>query len=412
MDKENRNQDSVVESDNLDHDKIKPDSGKRNRLIAFVGIALLLAALGWAYWPSGADEHAANDEESEQSEKAETPEGIILIDEKQIEASSIEIEAVQLGAASELVFPAIVASSPNAVARIDARASGVVRSVNKTLGDYVKRGETIARIESADAAGLASQVAAARARVNELSAYYNRERRLFEAKVTARQDLEAAQANLQVARSELSRAQAAAGAAGISGDGRSLAVTSPISGQITSAPVMLGSYVSAGDELFQIVNGNGLQVQVALPAADAVRIKQGDEASLELGGGGQIGGRVRSVTPALDPESRSATAIITLAGAVPGLQPGAFLQARIRPSGETNAEAISVPEAAVQTIEGREVVFVRTPNGFQATPVVTGSRSGGRLLIESGLKEGQKIATVNAFLLKAELGKEEAEHGH
>lgn len=412
MDKENRNQDSVVESDNLDHDKIKPDSGKRNRLIAFVGIALLLAALGWAYWPNGADEHAANDEESEQSEKAETPEGIILIDEKQIEASSIEIEAVQLGAASELVFPATVASSPNAVARIDARASGVVRSVNKTLGDYVKRGETIARIESADAAGLASQVAAAHARVNELSVYYNRERRLFEAKVTARQDLEAAQANLQVARSELSRAQAAAGAAGISGDGRSLAVTSPISGQITSAPVMLGSYVSAGDELFQIVNGNGLQVQVALPAADAVRIKQGDEASLELGGGGQIGGRVRSVTPALDPESRSATAIITLAGAVPGLQPGAFLQARIRPSGETNAEAISVPEAAVQTIEGREVVFVRTPNGFQATPVVTGSRSGGRLLIESGLKEGQKIATVNAFLLKAELGKEEAEHGH
>lgn len=412
MDKENRNQDSVVESDNLDHDKIKPDSGKRNRLIAFVGIALLLAALGWAYWPNGADEHAANDEESEQSEKAETPEGIILIDEKQIEVSSIEIEAVQLGAASELAFPATVASSPNAVARIDARASGVVRSVNKTLGDYVKRGETIARIESADAAGLASQVAAARARVNELSAYYNRERRLFEAKVTARQDLEAAQANLQVARSELSRAQAAAGAAGISGDGRSLAVTSPISGQITSAPVMLGSYVSAGDELFQIVNGKGLQVQVALPAADAVRIKQGDEATLELGGGGQIGGRVRSVTPALDPESRSATAIITLAGAVPGLQPGAFLQARIRPSGETNAEAISVPESAVQTIEGREVVFVRTPNGFQATPVVTGSRSGGRLLIESGLKEGQKIATVNAFLLKAELGKEEAEHGH
>lgn len=412
MDKENRNQDSVVESDNLDHDKIKPDSGKLNRLIAFVGIALLLAALGWAYWPNGADEHAANDEESEQSEKAETPEGIILIDEKQIEVSSIEIEAVQLGAASELAFPATVASSPNAVARIDARASGVVRSVNKTLGDYVKRGETIARIESADAAGLASQVAAARARVNELSAYYNRERRLFEAKVTARQDLEAAQANLQVARSELSRAQAAAGAAGISGDGRSLAVTSPISGQITSAPVMLGSYVSAGDELFQIVNGKGLQVQVALPAADAVRIKQGDEATLELGGGGQIGGRVRSVTPALDPESRSATAIITLAGAVPGLQPGAFLQARIRPSGETNAEAISVPESAVQTIEGREVVFVRTPNGFQATPVVTGSRSGGRLLIESGLKEGQKIATVNAFLLKAELGKEEAEHGH
>ena len=327
-------------------------------------------------------------------------------------ASSIEIEAVQFGAATELVFPATVAAAPSASARIDARASGVVRSVNKTLGDYVRRGEPIARIESADAAGLAAQVAAARARVNELSALYDRERRLFEANVTARQDLEAAQANLQVARSELSRAQAASAAAGVSGDGRSLAVTSPISGQITSAPIVLGSYVSAGEEMFQIVNASGLQVQVALPASDAARIRPGDEATLEFGEEREIGGRVRSITPALDPESRSATAIISLARAVPGLQPGAFLQARIRPSGETDATSISVPESAVQMVEGREVVFVRTRTGFRATPVVTGSRSGGRIVIESGLQNGQRIATENAFLLKAELGKEEAEHGH
>lgn len=382
---------------------------KRNQIIAGIGILFLVIALTWAFWPNGTAEHERHDDESEQSESIE---GLVLVDEDQITASSIKIEVVQLGAISELVFPATVATAPDAGARIDARASGVVRSVNKTLGDYVRRGESIARIESADAAGLASQVATARARVNELSALYDREKRLFDANVTARQDLEAAQANLQVARSELSRAQAAAAAAGVSGDGRSLAVTSPISGQITSVTAMLGSYVSAGDEMFQIINPNGLQVQVALPASDAARIKPGDEATLELGESREIGGRVRSVTPALDPESRSATAIISLAGAVPGLQPGAFLQARIRPSGETDAEAISVPEDAVQLIEGRAVVFVRIPNGFQAMPVVTGSRSGGRITILSGLREGQQIAAENAFLLKAELGKEEAEHGH
>jgi cobalt-zinc-cadmium efflux system membrane fusion protein len=391
---------------------------KRNQLIAIIGILVLLAVAAWAFWPGGADGHSNEEHgeeghsEEEGGKETEASEGALQISEEQIEASSIEIEAVQFGAATELVFPATVAAAPNASARIDARASGVVRSVNRTLGDYVRRGEAIARIESADAAGLASQVATARARVNELSALYDRERRLFEANVTARQDLEAAQANLQVAKSELSRAQAAASAAGVSGDGRSLAVTSPISGQITAAPIVLGSYVSAGEEMFQIVNASGLQVQVALPASDAARIKPGDEATLELGEDREIGGRVRSVTPALDPESRTATAIITLAGAVQGLQPGAFLQARIRPSGETDATAISVPEAAVQMVEGREVVFVRTQTGFQATPVVTGSRSGGRITIVSGLQEGQRIATENAFLLKAELGKEEAEHGH
>lgn len=390
----------------------------RKQLIAAIGGFVLLAVSAWAFWPGGPDappeEELAEDGQSEEGgdEETGTPEGALPIADEQIEASSIEIEAVQFGAATELVFPATVAAAPNASARIDARASGVVRSVNKTLGDYVRRGESIARIESADAAGLAAQVAAARARVNELSALFDREKQLFEANVTARQDLEAAQANLQVARSELARAQAASAAAGVSGDGRSLAVTSPISGQVISAPIVLGSYVSAGEEMFQIVNESGLQVQVALPASDAARIRPGDEATLELGQDREIGGRVRSVTPALDPESRSATAIISLAGAVPGLQPGAFLQARIRPSGETDATTISVPESAVQMVEGREVVFVRTRTGFQATPVVTGSHSGGRVVIESGLREGQRIATVNAFLLKAELGKEEAEHGH
>lgn len=390
----------------------------RKQLIAAIGGFVLLAVSAWAFWPGGPDappeEELAEDGQSEEGgdEETGTPEGALPIADEQIEASSIEIEAVQFGAATELVFPATVAAAPNASARIDARASGVVRSVNKTLGDYVRRGESIARIESADAAGLAAQVAAARARVNELSALFDREKQLFEANVTARQDLEAAQANLQVARSELARAQAASAAAGVSGDGRSLAVTSPISGQVISAPIVLGSYVSAGEEMFQIVNESGLQVQVALPASDAARIRPGDEATLELGQDREIGGRVRSVTPALDPESRSATAIISLAGAVPGLQPGAFLQARIRPSGETDATTISVPESAVQMVEGREVVFVRTRTGFQATPVVTRSHSGGRVVIESGLREGQRIATVNAFLLKAELGKEEAEHGH
>lgn len=381
---------------------------KRNHLFAAIGIIIVIAASAWTFWPSASSEHG----DDEHIEEGNAPEGIVRIAEQQIAASSIGVETVRLGAATELVFLATIASTPNASAHIDARASGVVRSINKTLGDYVRQGEVIARIESADASALASQVATARARVNELSAIHDRELRLFEANVTARQDLEAASADLHVARAELSRAQAAAAAAGVSGDGRSLAVTSPISGQITSAPIMLGAYVSAGEELFEIVNGNGLHVRVALPASDAARVRPGDEATLELAEGREIGGRVRSVTPALDPENRSATAIISLSEGATGLQPGAFLQTRIRPSDEVDAEAISVPEEAVQMVEGREVVFVRIESGFQAIPVVTVTRSGGRIVIITGLLEGQEIATRNAFLLKAELGKEEAEHGH
>ena len=163
----------------------------RRRLAVFIGVIVSIAAAVFMLWPSGsADQHI-----EETREEAELPEGLVLLGAEQIEASQIEVETVGQGSAVELVFPATVAASPTASARIDARAAGVVRSVGKTLGDYVRQGETIARIESADAAALAAQLSAARARVNELSAAYDRERRLFEANVTARQDLEAARAH-------------------------------------------------------------------------------------------------------------------------------------------------------------------------------------------------------------------------
>ena len=381
---------------------------KRRTLAVIAGTVILAIALWLVFRPDGETDVPVAEEVAE----AELPEGLVLIDDKQIRDAEIEIARVQAGAAVELVFPATVAASPNANARIDARASGVVRSVGKSLGDYVRKGETVARIESADAAALASQLNAARARVTELSAYYDRERRLFEANVTARQDLEAARANLDVARSELNRAQAAVAAAGVSGDGRSLAVTSPLAGRVTASPIVLGSYVSAGEELYSVVNPSGLQIEVSLPSQDASRIQPGDEATLIVGDGREIGARVRSVTPSLDAESRSAIAVLSLPRAVPGLQPGAFLQARIRPSGEVDKSRIAVPEDAVQVVDGRDVVFVRTQQGFKAREVETGSRSSGMVTILSGLTAGQRIASANAFLLKAELEKEGAEHGH
>lgn len=371
--------------------------------------AVLLALVAWLFLrPETSD--APQPEEHE--ETAEAPEGAVLLSNEQIRNAEIAVERATRGAALELVFPATVAAAPTSVARIDARAAGVVRSVEKTLGDYVRRGEAVARIESGEAAALAAQLSAARARVTELSAAYERERQLFEANVTARQELEAARANLSVAQSELERAQAAAAAAGVSADGRSIAVTSPLAGRVTAAPIVLGSYVNAGDELYRVVNPSGLQIEVAVPAADASSIAPGDEAIITLPGGGEANARVRSITPSLDPESRSAVAVLSLPRPLPNLQPGAFVQVRIRPSGEVDVNQISVPEAAVQVLDDNDVVFVRTPRGFQAQPVEIGTRSGGRVTILSGLEAGQMIATTNAFLLKAELEKEEAEHGH
>jgi cobalt-zinc-cadmium efflux system membrane fusion protein len=64
-----------------------------------------------------------------------------------------------------------------------------------------------------------------------------------------------------------------------------------------------------------------------------------------------------------------------------------------------------VPDDAIQNVEGRQVVFVRTPKGFVARPVLPGRQGAGRTEILRGLAAQERVAVRNAFLLKAELGK-------
>ncbi|MDK4202147.1 efflux RND transporter periplasmic adaptor subunit, partial [Pseudomonas sp. HR1] len=76
------------------------------------------------------------------------------------------------------------------------------------------------------------------------------------------------------------------------------------------------------------------------------------------------------------------------------------------------AKVLGVPNGAVHVVEDRTVVFVRTADGFQATPVVTGVRDGERTEIRQGLSAGQVVADRGSFILKSELGKGSAEHSH
>ncbi len=69
-----------------------------------------------------------------------------------------------------------------------------------------------------------------------------------------------------------------------------------------------------------------------------------------------------------------------------------------------------IPAIAVQSIENRSVVFVRTRDGFKVTPVALGQRDGPLVAVTQGLTGRETIAGANSFTLKAELGKGEAGH--
>ena len=79
-----------------------------------------------------------------------------------------------------------------------------------------------------------------------------------------------------------------------------------------------------------------------------------------------------------------------------GLTQGQAVRVRITPRGAPTDGRIVVPEEAVQSVEGRDVVFVQAEGGFQAMPVTVGSRSNGRVEILEGLRPGLKVVTEGA----------------
>ena len=383
----------------------------RNRLTAGIAAAALVAGVGGVLVGrsmSDAPPPAAQTEEAEGEEHGR--EGYIPMTAQRLAASGISVERVEPGSLlSEIIAQATVTAPPEGQALLTARADGAVVRINKRLGDPVGAGETVALLESREAAAFVAERNGAAARAQAARAAAAREQRLFNAKITARQDLEAAIAARSTAEAELQRADAAVRAAGVAGGGRYLAVRSPISGRITEVDTQLGAYVSAGAELFNVADPRRVQVDAAVPVGDAQRIRPGDRALVELPNGGLVEAGVRSVTPALDPQSRAATVVLQLSGAPGGLTQGQAVRVRITPRGSKQG-GIILPEQAVQQIEGRDMVFVQMKDGFQAVPVSVGSRNAGRVEILNGLRTGQTVAVEGAFVLKSQLGASEAEH--
>ena len=386
----------------------------RTRLLAGIAATALVAGVGGVLIGRSMSDPAPTVETSAEpaEEKGEEhgPEGFVPLTPERLSASGIALERVEPGSLqSEVIAQALVAAPPEGQALLTARADGAVVRINKRLGDPVGAGETVALLESREAAAFVAERNAAAARAQAARAAAAREQRLFDAKITARQDLEAAVAAKRTAEAELQRAEAAVSAAGVTGGGRYLAVRSPIGGRITEVDTQLGAYVSAGAELFNVADPRRLQIDASVPVSDAQRIQPGDRAQVELPSGGVVEARVRSVTPALDAESRTATVVLQLSGAPGGLTQGQGVRVRIVPRGGQQ-RGIILPEEAVQQIEGRDMVFVTVKGGVQAVPVTLGTRSGGRVEIVDGLEAGQTVVTRNAFALKSQLGAEADDH--
>ncbi|WP_454761372.1 efflux RND transporter periplasmic adaptor subunit [Caulobacter segnis] len=376
----------------------------RNLLLAGAAIALIATAgLGFGLGrmtdkaPAAAEGHA--------EEEAPHDEGFVALSAADATKAGVLTTTVGRGGGSELVLPGRVALAANASAALGAPVSGTVERVHVAAGDRVTAGAAIATLRSAEGAGARASVDAASAGARAAQAAAARDRRLFEAGVVARQDWEASQAAADKAQAELRAARAQVTAQGGPNAGGVATLRAPIAGIVTRIDTRVGGFLTQGGLVAEIADQSAVEYVFDAPPASADAIKVGDDVLVQRPDGGEAGARIVAVAPSA---LGAGAAIVRAKPTTPAPQIGSIVSARVILA--KGAGGLTVPADAVQTLEGRTVVFVAEPKGFRATPVVTGRTAAGSVEILKGLTGGEAIAGKGAFRLKAELGKGEAGH--
>jgi membrane fusion protein, heavy metal efflux system len=345
---------------------------------------------------------------SSKAEETETRQPIeteIKLPESYFASSNIVVETVSVGEiAAEITTSGKVEAAPGGEASVVARVAGVITRINKRPGDPVLTGEVIATVDSFEASAMTAERNTAKAKLELARKVYERETALFEQGVTPRQDMEAAQSALSVAEADAARANVVAQVAKISADGHSIQVVSPFKGHITSESVVVGAFVQPNVEIFRVVSKQQLQIEAFVTASEVSRVKIGDAATVTTRNGKKINARVYSITPSVNGSNQAATAILTTDEPAPPYVLGEGVQITLHSHPDKDTGLI-VPEEAIQRLDGQDIVFIRTADGFRPQSIVVGMRSGGEAQLLSGVKQGDAIATRNAFLLKAELVK-------
>ncbi|NOG69095.1 efflux RND transporter periplasmic adaptor subunit [Roseicella sp. DB1501] len=353
----------------------------------------------------------------------EAPEGTLRMTEAQIAAAGIALAEAGPGmVARRAALPGTVAANADRLAHVPARVAGIVTALNKRLGEMVAAGEVLAVVESAEIAIAKGEYLAA-LRTTELARLtFEREQRLWQRKVSAEQDFLKARTDWQEAQIRLDLARQKLAAIGLGQAEiealprqpiealRRQEVRTPIAGRITARPKMLGDAVSAEAEVYTLADLSTVWVEMAVPPADLGFVTEGMAARIQGEGEARGEGRIVFLSPVLDPETRSARAVVEVPNPEGAFRPGGFVTAEVE-TGEQRVPVL-VPRAAVQRIGTESVVFLRGPEGFGRREVVLGRGDREAVEVVSGLAPGERYASSNTFLLKAEFGKAEAEHSH
>jgi len=279
-------------------------------------------------------------------------------------------------------------------AQIRAEVPGAVVQVFHDPGGEVSAGTSLAKIDDRainDAylsarSGFTAVQAAADLAARELG----RAERLHAAGAVADRDLEAARRADLSARSMLDDAQARLSAVEKQRDATE--VRAPYDGVVSERMVNPGDIVAPGAPLFTVVDPRTMRLEAAVPASDLAAVRVGAPVRFTVTGypGRSFDGRISSINPAADPQTRQVRLFVRIPNAGQRLVAGLFAEGRVA---SESREALTVPSLGVD-LRGLAPEVVRVRDGVTERVAVTlGARDelSGRVEITSGLAAGDTV---------------------
>ena len=311
-----------------------------------------------------------------------------------------EVARADASAASSAFDGAVEAVRQTVIA---AQVSGAVVQLDAKVGDRIKTGQVLLRIDArtADQTATASQaqVQAARASLDVASKELARQQQLFQSNFISQAALDRAESEFKATQAQVNAQVAQAGAA------QTLTglhvVRAPYDGVIAEVPVALGDMALPGRPLLTVYDPSALRITAAVPQTVATQIVSGQVLRAELPGlptarQWPTPARVQ-VLPTVDASTHTVQVRADLPSGLEGVAPGMFARLWLplpATAGSPAAAGLSIPRQAIVRRAEMIGLYVLDPNGRPVLRQVRVGRSDGdRVEILSGLMPGERVVT-------------------
>lgn len=398
-------------------------SVKRNRagLISLVLCGVLIVALAegaallriaWLDTAPSPDELPAA--VSDAKKEAVEPDVIHLSEERAKEAG-VRCESAHGGKIADFLrLTGEVKLNDDKTIIVTTPVSGIVRSVEASLGDTKQAGALLVTLSSSDVASARATLEAAQSRAALAEKSFAREKRLWERQISAQQDFLAAQQTFQEAQIAVREAQQRLKVLGVEASARGedfsvLSIVAPITGSVVEKNVVAGANVDAGAALLKLSSLDALWIDLDVRQEALAQVQVGQQ--VLLGATAVPTERQAMVTyigPVVGTDSRTARARLVIDNADGFWRAGQFAYGFVPL--EAMEVPVLVPEAAVQTVSGAPTVFVQSQEGYVPRVVKLGRTGDHVVELRSGVEPGECVVVEGSFVLKAELSKATASH--